>query len=122
MTIPLQITFRDIETSPAIDNRIRECAEKLERVGARITSCHVVVTEPHRHHRKGEAINVRIDLKVPGDEIVVNREPAANTEHADIYVAIRDAFDAARRQLEDSLRRRRGEVKTHEQPNGRISG
>src|SRR5688572_14654991 len=103
MTIPLQITFRDIEPSPAIESRIRERADRLEKSGARITSCHVVVSEPHRHHRKGDAINVRIDLKVPGQEIVVNREPAASTDHADVYVAIRDAFNAARRQLEDTV-------------------
>jgi ribosomal subunit interface protein len=114
MSIPLRITFRDIDPSPAMETRIRERFEKLERLGARITSCHVVISEPHRHQRKGEAINVRIDLKVPGQEIVINREPGADPDHADAYVAIRDAFDTARRRLEDVVRRRRGDIKSHD--------
>lgn len=120
MPIPLRISFRGMSPSPAVEERIRERAQKLERLGARITSCHVAVQAPHRHHRTGEIYSVRIDLHIPGHEIVVNREPAETAEHADIYVAVRDAFDALRRKLEDVLRRVRGDVKTHQ--NGEETG
>ena len=64
-----------------------------------------------RQQNKGEAgFNVRVDIGVPGSEIVVNRD-----QHEDVYVALRDAFDAARRQLEDHGRRLRRETKTHPQ-------
>lgn len=106
MTNPLRITFRDIPPSEAVEQRIRQRAERLERVNGRITSCHVVVEAPHRHHKKGFAYNVRIDLTLPGHEIVVNREPAQRSSHQDLYVAVRDAFDAAHRQLEEHSRKR----------------
>ena len=106
MTLPLRITFRDIPPSEAIEEKIRQRAEKLERVNGRITSCHVVIEAPHRHHKKGFSYNVRIDLTLPGHEIVVNREPALRSSHRDLHVAVRDAFDAAHRQLEELTRKR----------------
>jgi hypothetical protein len=78
-------------------------------------SCRVVIEAPKRR-RHGDLFRVRVDLKVPGKEIVVKRDPAEHHAHEDIYVAIRDCFDAVRRQLEDHLRRRRGDVKAHEFP------
>ena len=69
----------------------------------------VVVEAPHKHHHQGKQFNVRIDIGVPGNEIVVNRD-----HHEDVYVALRDAFDAAKRQLEDYARITRGYIKTHE--------
>jgi ribosome-associated translation inhibitor RaiA len=71
------------------------------------------VEKPHRHHQKGTLYHVRINLTVPGKEIVVQRDPAEHQEHGDIHAAIRDAFDAAKRQLEDYARERRREVKQH---------
>lgn len=109
MQLPLQITFHGIDRSAAIEAAIREKAAKLEQFHHRIMSCAVVVEVPGRHKQKGKEFVVRIDLKVPGGEIVVNHD-----HHEDVYVAVRDAFDAARRKLEDALRRQRGEVKTHE--------
>jgi len=88
---------------------IRGKVEKLEEFFKHITSCRVVVEVPHKHHHQGKQFNVRIDIGVPGSEIVVNRDHAE-----DIYVALRDAFDAAKRQLEDYARKIRGDVKTHE--------
>lgn len=73
-----------------------------------------MVEAPHSHHRKGNLYHIRVDIGVPGGEIVANRDPAANGAHEDVYVAIRDAFDAAKRQLQDYARRQRGDVKTHE--------
>lgn len=109
MQIPMQITIRDIEHSEALETHIREKAKKLDEFFDHIMSCRVVVEMPHKHHHQGKQYNVRIDIGVPGNEIVVNRDHSD-----DIYVALRDAFDAAKRQLEDYVRKVRGDVKTHE--------
>ena len=122
MQLPLQITFRHMESSDAVTARIRERAGELERFFDRIISCRVVVECRHPRRQQGNLFRVRIDLKVPGREITVGRDPAAHKAHEDIYVAIRDAFDAARRVLEDHVRERRGEVKLHAVPeHGRIA-
>jgi ribosomal subunit interface protein len=102
----LQIAFQDIPPSEAVETRIREKVAKLEQFHDRITSCRVVVAKPHRHGHKGTLYAVRIDLTIPGGaEIVVNRDPGLDHGHEDVYVAIRDAFDTARRQLQDHLGR-----------------
>src|SRR5450759_1707021 len=108
MQIPLQITIRDMEHSDALETHIRDKADKLNEFFDRIMSCRVVVEMPHKHHQQGKQFNVRIDIGVPGSEIVVNRDHAE-----DVYVALRDAFDAAKRQLEDYARKIRGDIKTH---------
>jgi ribosomal subunit interface protein len=115
MQIPLQITIRDIERSDALETHIREKANKLEEFFERITSCRVVVEMPHKHHHQGKQFKVRIDIGVPGSEIVVNRDHAE-----DVYVALRDGFDSAKRQLEEYARELRGDVKMHQpkQPSG----
>jgi len=109
MQTPLQITIRDIATSEALETHIRDKAKKLDEFFDHIMSCRVVVEIPHKHHHQGKQFNVRIDIGVPGDEIVINRD-----HHEDVYVALRDAFDAAKRLLEDHARKIRGEVKTHQ--------
>ena len=122
MQLPLQITFRHMDSSDAVAARIRERAGELERFFDRIISCRVVVECRHPRHQQGNLFRVRVDLKIPGREIAVGRDPAAHQAHEDIYVAIRDAFDTARRVLEDHVRERRGEVKTHTVPDhGRIA-
>jgi ribosomal subunit interface protein len=104
METPLQVTFRNIGPSEAIEARIRERAGKLEHHFARIVGCRVVVEELHHHHRKGNHFQVRVDVTVPGAELVATREPDAHHSHADLYVAIRDAFDAMDRQLVEHAR------------------
>ena len=122
MQLPLQITFRQMDSSEAVAARIRERAGELERFFDRIISCRVVVECRHPRRRQGNLFRVRVDLKIPGREIAVGRDPAAHHSHEDVYVAIRDAFDAARRALEDHVRERRGEVKLHAVPeHGRIA-
>lgn len=122
MKIPLQISFRGMDHSAAVEQSIRECAEKLERFCQDIMSCRIIVEAPHRHHHKGNLYHVRIDIGVPDGELVVSRRPDQAHAHEDIYVAIRDAFDAARRQAEDYVSKRRGHVKKHEEmPRGRIT-
>ena len=113
MKSPLRLTFREIEASPAIEDDIRARVAELEHVSDDLVSCDVVVEAPHRHHHPGRVYHVRIRLVAAGKEIVVSRDPAEAHAHEDLYVAIRDAFGAARRQLEDHARRRRGDVKTH---------
>jgi ribosomal subunit interface protein len=122
MQLPLQITFRHMDSSEAVAARIRERAGELERFFDRIMSCRVVVECRHPRRHQGNLFRIRVDLKVPGREIAVGRDPAAHQAHEDVYVAIRDAFDAARRLLEDHVRERRGEVKLHAVPDhGRIA-
>jgi ribosomal subunit interface protein len=109
MQIPLQITVRGMEHSEALETHIRDKANKLEEFFDRIMSCRVVVEVPHKHHHQGKQFNVRIDIGVPGSEIVVTRDHAE-----DIYVALRDGFDAAKRQIEEYVRKMRGDIKTHQ--------
>lgn len=104
MQIPLQISLRGIAHSDALHDAIREKAGKLDRYYARIVSCRVVLELAARHERKGKQYAVHIDLKVPGGEIAVTHE-----HDADLEIALRDAFDAARRQLEDYARVQRGD-------------
>ena len=122
MRLPLQVTFRHMEPSAALEARIRQRAEELDQFFERVTSCHVVVECQHPRHQQGKLFEVRIDLSVPGGEIVVGRDSGANHAHEDAHVAVRDAFDAARRRLEDHARGRRGAVKLHAVPDhGRIA-
>ncbi|MCH6545207.1 MAG: HPF/RaiA family ribosome-associated protein [Deltaproteobacteria bacterium] len=114
MTVPLQITFRNMPPTEAIEAHIREKAAKLDQFYDRVMSCRVVMEVPHRRHHKGKLYHVRVDIKVPGWEVVINREPTKHSAHEDVYVSVQQAFDAARRQLQDYARRQRGEVKGHE--------
>ncbi len=107
MKLPLQITTRNLSISDAAIDNIKQKVKKLEQFSNHIIACRVMVEAPHRHKHQGTLYNVRIDLTVPGGELVVKREC-----HEDIYVAIRDAFDAAKRQLLSFSRKRRV-VKTH---------
>jgi len=132
MTLPLQVTFRNMKHSTEVEEWIREEAEKLETFYHRIIGCRVAVEVPHRHHKKGKPLHVRIDLTLPGKEIVVKREPVvmhrapvngeaaassqvrAKSPHGDLQLVIHDAFKALGRRVQDFARRQRGEVKKHQ--------
>jgi cold shock CspA family protein len=132
MNLPIQITFRNLNHSDAVEARIREEAAKLESFYDGMMSCRVMVEVPHHHRQRGNPFHIRIDVGVPGAELVVKHEPTLHSSmqkveedcatkemevqgaHKDIYVAIRDAFKAARRELQDYARRQRAQVKTHE--------
>lgn len=116
MRLPLQITFQDMEPSPALETLIHEHAAKLDRFCDHIMRCHVLLAAPHHHQRQGKLYEVHIDLTVPQGELVVTRAKPASHAHEDVRVAIRDAFDAIRRELEDHVRRHRLDVKTHAVP------
>jgi ribosome-associated translation inhibitor RaiA len=111
MPVPLEIVFHQLDRSPAVEEDVRERVAKLERIAPDITSCRVTIEAPHRHHTQGNLYAVRVDLRYPGSELVANRSPSADHAHEDVYVAVRDAFKAARRQLQDYQRIRRGDVK-----------
>lgn len=96
MQIPLQVTMRGMERSDALDAAIHGHGAKLEQFHSRITRCRVTVEQVHRHHQQGRHFSVKIDLRVPGREIV-----ATHDHDEDVFVALRDAFDSARRQLEE---------------------
>lgn len=117
MDLPLQITARNIELTDAIKAEITEKAKKLDTFYERIMRCRIVLECPKRHPNDGKLYKLSIIMKVPGAELAVKREL-----NKDLYVAIRDAFDAARRKLEDFSREQRGTVKHREEPpRGRIS-
>jgi ribosome-associated translation inhibitor RaiA/cold shock CspA family protein len=116
MQIPVEITFKELERSDALEARIRDWVGKLERVYDRIVRCEVMVETPHRHHRNGRQFHVRVRLTVPGGEIVASHDPGPDEAHEDAYVALRDAFMAVRRQLEDHVRKtlKRGDARPKE--------
>jgi ribosomal subunit interface protein len=113
MQIPLQITIRNMTHSEAL---VREKVQKLETFYPELMGCRVVVEEEQRRRQQGKLFNVRLHVTMPGGEVAVNRD-----RDEDVYVALRDAFDTAKRQLEDFARKQRGQVKSHEVPQrGRV--
>ena len=128
MILPLQITFKNMKGSESVQEWIREEAGKLDTFYSRIVACRVTVEVPHRHHRKGARYLVRIDLTLPGGELVIKREPSVRKRprrlgeaqhmevsppHRNLHVAIGDAFKAAGRRLQDYARRQDRRIKTH---------
>jgi cold shock CspA family protein/ribosome-associated translation inhibitor RaiA len=113
MPFPLQVTFKDMDPSPALEARIREKADWLERFKQGILRCHVTVTAPHRHHRQGRLYSVHVEIVAPDGDMVATRGRPQDHAHEDAFVAVRDAFDAVRRQLEDHAREAGGQVKRH---------
>ena len=111
MQVPLQIKFRYMEPSAIIDARIRENCHKLQRFAEYITSCRVIIDAQHGHQHKAILYRAIIDISLPGEEIITSHYPAQNQAHENVNVAIRDAFDEARRQLEGYVRRRRADMK-----------
>jgi ribosomal subunit interface protein len=111
MQIPLEISSRDVTLSPPIEAELRKRADRLERHYNRITSCRIAVERPTgNHHQEGGPFRVRVDVTVPGSELVADKQAE------EIFAAIREAFDAAERQVEAFSQRRRGDVKTQVLP------
>jgi hypothetical protein len=97
--VTTKIVFKGLDRSEAVEARIHEYVSKLAHICATISRCEVVVTTPHRHHRHGRPFDVRIEIAVPGRMIEVSHAPGVDDAHDDVYVAVRDAFLAAQRQL-----------------------
>jgi ribosome-associated translation inhibitor RaiA len=110
MQVPLEIVFHNVDRSPTVEAAVRKHAAKLELFADNITSCRVTVEAPHKNHQQGNLYTVRVDLRFPGGEVVANRSHSDDHAHEDVYVALRDAFKAARRQLQDRRRIRRGKA------------
>lgn len=107
MPVPLKITFRNFPSSEGVAEYIRKRTEKLEHFAGEVLDCSVVVDLPHQHHHKNKIYHVRVSIGMRGREIVVGREPSRDESHADLYIAVRDAFDAAERLVKESIRLRR---------------
>jgi len=122
MSPPLEITFHNMDHSDAVEGRVREKVERLEKLDERLTNCRITIEAPHKSHRKGNSYQVRILLDVPHGPIVVSHEPGDVHAHKDVYIAVRDAFHAAERQLKEHQQKLRGDIKTHDVPlQGRIA-
>lgn len=122
MAKPVDIVFRNTERSVAVEETVRERAQGLTRAYDRLMGCRVVIEKLGRNQPKGSQFSARIDLKLPGQMLVVGRAQASSPAYDDVYQAVRQAFDAAERRLLTFARRRRGEVKTHEPPpHGRVA-
>lgn len=111
MQIPLEISAHHFQMYDALEGIIRERAEGLEKYYPRLIRCHVTIEGPGNHHKTGGPYDVHIDLSVPGKEIVVTRQTGE-----DVAIVVRDAFDAARRQLQDFAQLQRRDIKNHEGP------
>jgi hypothetical protein len=114
VTIPVKITFRHMDSSAAVETRIHELASHLGVFSDRILACRVVIDSPHRHHHQGKVFAVKLQLELPGEDVVVDMERPQRGDHEDVYVVLRDAFDAARRQLQQRMSSLRGEAKRRE--------
>lgn len=138
MRVPLEIKFRNLKFTDWIDADIRRRAAKLDTYCRNIISCRAIVEIPHRHRLHGNRFQVRVELGVPGEEIVVSHAPRrraterrleapaatkrteVDATRKDARVVLREVFDKARRELQDYARRRRGAVKTHPRPGRRV--
>ena len=114
MQIPLELTFRGVEKTEAMERYIRERTQKLEQVCDHIVSCRVTVERPQQHQRAGSPFRVRVDVRIPpGHELVVRRESTEGDIHDSLRQVLREAFDAMRRQVRSLAERQRGDVKAH---------
>jgi cold shock CspA family protein/ribosome-associated translation inhibitor RaiA len=116
MQIPPEIAFRNVERTPAVDAAIEEGIAQLDQIHDRLTSCRIAVELPHRRHRQGNLYRIRIDLTLPGAEIVVSRQPPEDTSNEDVVAAIVEAFDTVRGRLLEHERKRRTAMKNQELP------
>lgn len=122
-TIPLQISFRNFEPSDFVSARIREEVVQLEQFFNGIISCRVVIELLNKRHQQGNLFRARVELKVPGEDLIAGRDAQQDSAHADAYVAIRDAFEAAQRQIENYISKHRVRVHMREQrkpPRGKV--
>lgn len=118
MDIPVEIAFHNMPSTPAFEADIRERVAKLERLYSHLIGCRVSVEHLHRRHQTGNVYEVHIELRVPGEDVVVSREPHHARDRytdPDVGIAVRDAFRTAERRLLDYKKRQRGDVKVKEE-------
>jgi ribosomal subunit interface protein len=115
MYVPLELSFRNVEKSPELEDLIQKKTEKLEKVCDHISSCRVSVEKPQEHMSSGNPYRVRIDLTVPpSHELVAKQEPGQGDQHHELNTVIRKVFQKAERQLKKLMEKQSGRVKTHE--------
>jgi len=107
--LPLQITFRDMVPLPSLEGEVRRRVERLDHWSREVMSCHVVVESQDSRRHRGHEYRVKVSVRVPDGEIVAGDHQGAE----DVMVALHGSFDAVDRQLEDHVRRRRGQTKQH---------
>lgn len=113
MSKPLEISFRNIDWSDAVSDKVNEKFAKLEALSDQIISCHVIIEALNKNKNKGNLFSVSIDLMVPNQKLVVSHASHKDHGHEDVYVAMRDSFDALTKQLETYIDKRRNNVKHH---------
>jgi ribosome-associated translation inhibitor RaiA len=111
--LAIEVRFHNVDRSEALEAEIRERASKLEQFAEHLMNCVVTIERPHNHHRQGNLFTARVDLRLAHAHVVATRDPSTRRSHEDVRVAVRDAFRAARRQLQDRVRKLRGDVKSH---------
>lgn len=124
MQIPLDISFQNSEPSEAIRAEVEKQAKRLEKFHDRITGCNVTVITPQTRHKTGDLFKIDIRIGIPDHKnVIVTKTHGDSPEHEHFVVAIKDAFSAAQRQIEDAVREMRGAVKQHEteDSHGRVS-
>jgi ribosome-associated translation inhibitor RaiA len=112
--IPYNLISRDFPVSEANRFELEKHMLRLERICDKITSCDIVLSLPHKHGHKGRIFHLNLKLHVPGEVLVINREPELNADHEDFHLSVRDAFKALRRRLEEYVSRQKGMIKQHE--------
>jgi len=117
---PIQITWRGMEPSAALEDRVQALARRLEKFGSQMIHCHVTIELPHKRGHQGHIYEVHIQVTIPGTQLIVQHEHRELQSHEDPYVAVRDAFRAVRRQLQNYERKRRHDVKDHTAMDRRI--
>lgn len=114
MQIPLEITFRDVRKTEALEKLILAKVAKLEKICDYMVSCRIAVDIPQRHQQTGNPFRVRIDIRVPqGHELVIKRESSQGKVNGTLPQTLREAFSAAGRQLKELVKKQRDEIKTH---------
>lgn len=113
---PVQVTFKEVDASPALRDRIETLCQRLKRYAPDIVSCEVVVSRTESRHQKGNRYLAHMRVTLPGREVNAGHAKQPDHTHEDPFVAVRDTYRAMRRQLQDHERRRRWKVKRHEEP------
>lgn len=113
MAIPISVTFRGMDVSEALRAKIEARARRLDRFAEDILACNVVVSASGRRHQHGNRYDVRAAVTLRDRTIEAGHTPTPDSSHADAYLAVTHTFDTLRRRIEDHVRRRRGDVKSH---------
>jgi hypothetical protein len=115
------VAFRGMERSEFVEQEVKDHVERLTRSGVKLVSCRVLLEAPSRHHAHGIPFHIRIEMHMPGELVVIDRDPGRDDEsHTDAHVALADAFHCARRKLEERARRQREEERRANGANGAV--